>query len=40
MNMTEIVVKLLLALLAGGLIGAEREFHDKTAGFRTITFIT
>ena len=39
MNMTETVVKLLLALLAGGLIGAEREFHDKTAGFRTITFI-
>ena len=39
MNMTETVVKLLLALVAGGLIGAEREFHDKTAGFRTITFI-
>ena len=39
MNMTETIVKLLLALVAGGLIGAEREFHDKTAGFRTITFI-
>ncbi|MGD9091840.1 MAG: MgtC/SapB family protein [Anaerolineales bacterium] len=39
MNSIEIVIKLLLALLAGGLIGAEREFHDKTAGFRTMTFI-
>jgi putative Mg2+ transporter-C (MgtC) family protein len=33
------VVKLLLALLIGGLIGAEREFRDKAAGFRTIIFI-
>lgn len=38
MNTTNIAVKLLLAFLAGGLIGAEREFHVKTAGFRTITF--
>jgi len=33
------VLKLLLALLIGGLIGAEREFRDKAAGFRTIIFI-
>jgi putative Mg2+ transporter-C (MgtC) family protein len=33
------VIKLLLALLIGGLIGAEREFRDKAAGFRTNIFI-
>ena len=33
------LLKLLLALLAGGLIGAEREFRDKTAGFRTMILI-
>ncbi len=32
-------LKLLIALLVGGLIGAEREFRDKSAGFRTIIFI-
>jgi len=35
----EIALKLIIAILVGGLIGAEREFHDKAAGFRTITFI-
>lgn len=30
---------MLVAILIGGLIGAEREFHEKAAGFRTITFI-
>ena len=33
------VLKLLLALVAGGLIGAEREFRDKSAGFRTMILI-
>ena len=33
------LAKLLLALLAGGLIGAEREFRDKAAGFRTLVLI-
>jgi putative Mg2+ transporter-C (MgtC) family protein len=33
------VIKLLVAILIGGLIGAEREFRDKAAGFRTIIFI-
>jgi len=37
--MLEDVIKLLLAVLIGGLIGAEREFRDKAAGFRTIIFI-
>ena len=36
---TEDIIKLLLAILAGGLIGAEREFRDKAAGFRTIILI-
>ena len=29
------LTKLLMAILVGGLIGIEREFRDKTAGFRT-----
>jgi putative Mg2+ transporter-C (MgtC) family protein len=33
------VLKLLLAVLAGGIIGAEREYRDKAAGFRTLIFI-
>lgn len=33
------VVRLLLALVVGGLIGAEREYRDKSAGFRTMIFI-
>ncbi|MFZ6029191.1 MAG: MgtC/SapB family protein [Chloroflexota bacterium] len=28
-----------MAILVGGLIGAEREFHSKAAGFRTLIFI-
>ncbi|MBN1451109.1 MAG: MgtC/SapB family protein [Anaerolineales bacterium] len=36
----ELLIKLGAALLVGGLIGAEREFRDKAAGFRTIIFIT
>lgn len=35
----EDVLRLLLAVLVGGLIGAEREFRDKSAGFRTMIFI-
>ncbi len=35
----EDILKLALAVLAGGLIGAEREFQDKAAGFRTLIFI-
>ncbi|MFH2103899.1 MAG: MgtC/SapB family protein [Chloroflexota bacterium] len=35
----EEAIKLTLAVIVGGLIGAEREFRDKSAGFRTIIFI-
>lgn len=36
MNMTlEITLRLLVALLLGGIIGIEREFRSKDAGFRT-----
>ena len=32
-------LKIFLAVAAGGLIGIEREFRDKAAGFRTLIFI-
>jgi len=35
----DFIWKLLLALLIGGIIGAEREFRSKSAGFRTLTLI-
>jgi putative Mg2+ transporter-C (MgtC) family protein len=34
------LLKLLLAVVIGGLIGLEREMHAKAAGLRTITLIT
>lgn len=39
MFFSEDIIKLLLAVFVGALIGAEREFRDKSAGFRTIIFI-
>lgn len=36
----ENLIKLGMAVLIGGVIGAEREFQDKAAGFRTIILIT
>ncbi len=36
----EDLLKILIAVLIGGAIGLEREFHGKTAGLRTITLIT
>jgi len=36
----EDVFRILMALLAGGLVGLEREFRDKAAGFRTLIFIS
>jgi putative Mg2+ transporter-C (MgtC) family protein len=36
----EELIKLLLALLIGGIIGFEREINAKSAGLRTITLIT
>lgn len=35
----EDMIKLLLAVLVGGLIGVERELHHKAAGFKTIILI-
>lgn len=36
----ELAIKLLLSVLVGGIVGAEREYRDKAAGFRTILLIT
>src|SRR3954470_24605244 len=33
------LIKLLLVILVGGLIGAEREYRSKSAGFRTMILI-
>lgn len=33
------VLKIVLAIVVGGLIGAEREFRHRSAGFRTLIFI-
>ena len=35
----DIIEKLLLSILIGGAIGAEREYRSKSAGFRTLTLI-
>jgi len=35
----EDLIRLVFAVLIGGAIGVEREFRDKTAGFRTIILI-
>jgi putative Mg2+ transporter-C (MgtC) family protein len=34
-----IIIKLLLSILVGGAIGAERQYRSKSAGFRTLTLI-
>jgi putative Mg2+ transporter-C (MgtC) family protein len=38
--MDENILKIVLSLIAGSIIGAEREYKSKNAGFRTITLIT
>lgn len=38
--LTENLIKLGMAVMIGGIVGAEREFRDKAAGFRTIILIT
>ena len=38
--MTIVVFKIIIAIIFGGLIGFEREYRSKAAGFRTITLIT
>jgi putative Mg2+ transporter-C (MgtC) family protein len=39
METVDIIVKLLVAVLIGGIIGAEREYHNKSAGLRTLMLI-
>jgi putative Mg2+ transporter-C (MgtC) family protein len=39
METLDIIAKLLIAVLIGGLIGAEREYHNKSAGLRTLMLI-
>jgi len=39
MDTLEIITKLLIAVLIGGIIGAEREYHNKSAGLRTLMLI-
>ncbi len=34
------ILRIVLAVAAGGIIGAEREYREKAAGFRTIILIT
>lgn len=36
---TEDIIKVVLAMVAGACLGFEREFHDKPAGFRTLALI-
>ncbi len=36
---SDIVLKLSLAVIVGGALGAEREYRSKSAGFRTLTMI-
>ncbi len=36
----EILLRFLLAALWGGIVGAEREYHSKSAGFRTMIMIS
>lgn len=38
--LVENLIRIGFAVLIGGIIGAEREFRDKAAGFRTIILIT
>ena len=38
--LSEDITKILLAVLCGGILGFEREYQNKSAGFRTIILIT
>jgi putative Mg2+ transporter-C (MgtC) family protein len=40
MSSEEIIVRLTLAAIAGAIIGAEREYRNKSAGFRTLILIS
>lgn len=34
-NMDDIFIKVFLSLILGGVLGMERQYHDKPAGFAT-----
>ncbi|HKC67078.1 MAG TPA: MgtC/SapB family protein [Bacteroidia bacterium] len=36
----EDITKLIISLIAGSIIGAEREYNNKNAGFRTVILVT
>jgi putative Mg2+ transporter-C (MgtC) family protein len=36
----EDIIKIFISMIAGSIVGAEREYKSKNAGFRTITLIT
>jgi putative Mg2+ transporter-C (MgtC) family protein len=38
-NFNEDIVKLLISLVIGSIIGAEREYRSKSAGFRTLILV-
>lgn len=40
LDLIDNLIKVGMAVLVGGVIGAEREYQDKAAGFRTIILIT
>lgn len=40
LDLVENLIRVGMAVLVGGIIGAEREYQDKAAGFRTIILIT
>lgn len=35
LSFKDIIIRLLLATIVGGVIGYEREYHNRAAGFRT-----
>ena len=38
-NIDDMLLRLLLVVIVGGAIGAEREYRNKSAGFRTMILI-
>ena len=40
MSTEQVILRLLISLLIGGIIGAEREYQSKSAGFRTLMLIS
>ena len=40
MTSEDIILRLILSAIAGGIIGAEREYRNKSAGFRTLILIS